>query len=200
MLDTRPPTFTSNSVESSFKHYVDDGAAAPEVINVTGGGGTILPPDQVIDVSRANSMATGLNNGGLHHTTGRSTMSRSQGGTLKRSSVDGATYKPGLDTLRRVHFEKTNSTPESSLATPKSPSTLSSNATNTTATHMHLGKEQQLALPVQPPKIPESAAIVTSTSSTLTRVTAEAAAAVAENSALSPAAKRNSRVLSDSDE
>ena len=32
---------------------------------------------QVIDVSRANSVAAGLNNGGIHHgTMGRGTMSR----------------------------------------------------------------------------------------------------------------------------
>ena len=82
VLETRPPTFTSNSVESSFKHYADENGP-PEVINVTGSaagaGGTILPPDQVIDVSRANSMAAGLNNGGVHHgTMGRSTMSREE--------------------------------------------------------------------------------------------------------------------------
>ena len=41
MLDQRPPTV----VESSFKHYPEDGP--PEVINVTSSGGTILPPDQV---------------------------------------------------------------------------------------------------------------------------------------------------------
>ena len=49
MLETRPPTFTSNTVEASFKHYVDENGP-PEVINVTSsGGGTILPPhpDQV---------------------------------------------------------------------------------------------------------------------------------------------------------
>ena len=47
VLETRPPTFTSNSVESSFKHYADENGP-PEVINVTSSaGGTILPPDQV---------------------------------------------------------------------------------------------------------------------------------------------------------
>ena len=48
VLDTRPPTFTSNSVEASFKHYASDENGPPEVINVTSSaGGTILPPDQV---------------------------------------------------------------------------------------------------------------------------------------------------------
>ena len=91
ILDTRPPQFTSNAVESSFKHY-DDHHNGPEVINVTsgqaqmtssmvssgGGGGTILPPDQVIDVSRAPSMSNLTNGGG-----------GGRGGTLQRQSHSG---------------------------------------------------------------------------------------------------------------
>ena len=87
ILDARP-TFASN-VESRFKHYAGDevGAVGPEVINVTSsaGAGTILPPDQVIDVSRAPSLATlngiGVTGGG---TLPRSTMSRSHHGTLRK--------------------------------------------------------------------------------------------------------------------
>ena len=48
------------------------------------------------------------------------------------------------------------------------------------------------ALPVQPPKIPESATSP-SASSTLQRVTKQAEAAVADNEALSP--KRNSMLV-----
>ena len=66
MLDTgtrsSAPYTSSLGVESSFKHYVSEADNGPEVINVTSQGGTILPPDQVIDVSRAPSMVT-LNNG-----------------------------------------------------------------------------------------------------------------------------------------
>ena len=56
VLETRPPTFTSNSVhEASFKHYADENGP-PEVINVTSSaaGGTILPPDQV-RIAKLNS-------------------------------------------------------------------------------------------------------------------------------------------------
>ena len=92
MLDTRPPpTF----VESSFKHYVDENG--PEVINVTSSaaGGTILPPDQVIDVSRAPSLAT-LNNVGVSGTgtLGRSTLKKSNNDEHRHSSAQ-YPYEPG---------------------------------------------------------------------------------------------------------
>ncbi len=87
MLDTRGPSSGmgggpgySAAVESSFKHYVDAdgvgmGGGPPEVINVTSGGGTILPPDQVIDVSRAPSLAT-LNGAGATSVAGAGTLPR----------------------------------------------------------------------------------------------------------------------------
>ena len=80
---TNGPSYPA--VESSFKHYTD-GSQPPEVINVTSSAsGTILPPDQVIDVSRAPSLAT-LNGGG--GTLPRSTLSRSHHGTLKKPIGD----------------------------------------------------------------------------------------------------------------
>ena len=46
-------------METSFKHYTDGTENGPEIINVTGvaTGATILPPDQVLDVTRRSSMA-----------------------------------------------------------------------------------------------------------------------------------------------
>ncbi len=104
MLDTRPAPYTA--VESSFKHYPEADGGPTEIINVTssagggggGGAGTILPPDQVIDVSRAPSLAT-LNGAGVGVgavTTAAGTLPRAStlssrshhggGGTLKRHS------------------------------------------------------------------------------------------------------------------
>ncbi len=61
VLNPHPAT-AYTAVDTSFKHYPDDsgpGGAPPEVINVTSNASaTILPPDQVIDVSRAPSLAT----------------------------------------------------------------------------------------------------------------------------------------------
>jgi hypothetical protein len=47
-------------MESSFKHYIFGSENGPEIINVTGPGlgpTGILPPDQVLDVTRRSSMA-----------------------------------------------------------------------------------------------------------------------------------------------
>ncbi len=51
-------------LETSFKHYVDGSENGPEIINVTGvaTGATILPPDQVLDVTRRSSMAAVTSN------------------------------------------------------------------------------------------------------------------------------------------
>jgi hypothetical protein len=104
----------------------------------------------VIDVSRANSIATGLNNGGsMHGGGGGGTMQgtgrpRSKGGgTLKRSSIGAGLdvpYEPGCDTLRRVHFEKSSTSDNTTLSsqmTPTSPSLLSSVASATASNHQH---------------------------------------------------------------
>jgi hypothetical protein len=45
-----------SSARFSFKHYVDGADNGPELINVTSSA-TILPPDQVLDVTRRSSMA-----------------------------------------------------------------------------------------------------------------------------------------------
>jgi len=84
---TRANTAYNASVESSFKHYADDGpGVAPEVINVTSSGGAGLI-DQVIDVSRAPSLATLNNVGAVSSGTlprGATMPNRASGGTLKR--------------------------------------------------------------------------------------------------------------------
>ncbi len=149
ILDTRssggylPPA----AHESSFKHYSDGLENGPEVINVTSSAGnTLLRPDSrglvgahhdlgTTSLRSASSLAA-LNNGG-GGTLPRSSLIRNYAhghGTLKKSADElrpltadghylGHVHKPSMDTLRRVHFEKS--------ATPSAAS--SSNATDNPA-------------------------------------------------------------------
>ena len=103
----------------------------PEVINVTSNATTMLPGD-TMTLRSASSLAA-LNNGG-GGTLPRSSLVRNYAhghGTLKKSADElrpltadghyhGHSHKPSMDTLRRVHFEK-SSTPSSNGATPASP-------------------------------------------------------------------------------
>jgi len=158
--------------ESSFKHYPEDMDNGPEVINVTANATTTLLPDVGGGTLRSTSSLAALNNGG-GGTLPRSSLVRnhahSHHGTLKKSAdelrpltaMDGqygqygqthqgqnhsghAPYKPSMDTLRRVHFEKTSVSPSSNNGvTPASPPKISlqpvSNSTNTvTATTVGL--------------------------------------------------------------
>ena len=141
-----PPSHT----ESSFKHYPEGMQLGicnsremchsnhfagmengPEVINVTSNATTMLPGD-TMTLRSASSLAA-LNNGG-GGTLPRSSLVRNYAhghGTLKKSADElrpltadghyhGHSHKPSMDTLRRVHFEK-SSTPSSNGATPASP-------------------------------------------------------------------------------
>ena len=74
-------------VESSFKHYIPEDGTGPDVINVTSSASaTILPPDQVIDVSRAPSMPT-LHNGPGGISGGIATLPRSNLANRSREHV-----------------------------------------------------------------------------------------------------------------
>merc|ERR1719232_1565866 len=103
----------------------------PEVINVTSSAGMTL--DHTSSTLRSTSSLAALNNGGPNHggTLPRSSLVRnyahSHHGTLKKSADElrpltameghygtqghnhtGHSHKPSMDTLRRVHFEKTS--------------------------------------------------------------------------------------------
>ena len=141
ILETRPPINSGylgpppvSRAESSFKHYPEDMDTGPEVINVTSSAGVTGTLEHTTTLRSTSSMAA-LNNGGSHGgTLPRSSLVRnyahSHHGTLKKSAdelrpltADGHYHghshntKPSIDTLRRVHFEKTTS----NGATPASP-------------------------------------------------------------------------------
>lgn len=142
ILETRPPINSGylgpppvSRAESSFKHYPEDMDTGPEVINVTSSAGMTL--DHTNNTLRSTSSLAALNNGGSTNHGGtlpRSSLVRnyahSHHGTMKKSAdelrpltADGHYHghshntKPSMDTLRRVHFEKTSS----NGATPASP-------------------------------------------------------------------------------
>ena len=144
ILETRPPINSGylgpppvSRAESSFKHYPEDMDTGPEVINVTSSAGMTL--DHTNNTLRSTSSLAALNNGGSTNHGGtlpRSSLVRnyahSHHGTMKKSAdelrpltADGHYHghshnqKPSMDTLRRVHFEKTSVS--SNGATPASP-------------------------------------------------------------------------------
>ena len=150
MLETRPPTSmgtgyfpppsAASRAESSFKHYPEDMDNGPEVINMTANASTTLLPASEGTLRSTASLAA-LNNGG-GGTLPRSSLVRnyahSHHGTLKKSADElrpltamdgpyhghsGHSHKPSMDTLRRVHFEKStkNSPSSNNGITPASP-------------------------------------------------------------------------------
>ena len=118
----------------------------PEVINMTSNASTNLLNEGHTTLRSTSSLAA-LNNGGGGGTLPRSSLVRnyahSHHGTLKKSAdelrpltamdghYEGHRHKPSMDTLRRVHFEKTTSSPSNNV-TPASPPKISLPPNNST--------------------------------------------------------------------
>lgn len=174
ILDTRPPTASgySSQAEASFKHYPEGMENGPEVINMT--TTNISSASNNATMRSASSMAA-LNNGG-GGTLPRSSLVRNYAhghGTLKKSvdelrplTADGhyhghshSNNKPSMDTLRRVHFEKSAS-PSNNGAIPASPPRVTM---TTTAPSVSVASPTMVTTTVNQPSN-----VVTTTAPTLT--------------------------------